>query len=305
MNPVVRVDSDRAEALEPLGTKQKFWFTDDQGRRMLFKAEQRGTGEDWAEKVSCELCRLLGLPHVQYELAVESPGERPGVVCENCAPYPAALVLGNQLLMERDPDYPAEDGRKYKVHAHTVEAVAAVMQILRPPPEPWTEGVPAGIDSAMGVFIGYVMLDAWIANQDRHHENWGALRTGDEMCLAPTFDHGAAMARNLSDQERKDRLTTKDVRRQVGNFSHRARSAFYADTAASKPMKSVEAWQAFSQILPQASTIWVDRLRAIDEDQVRRLLAAVPPQRLSKIGRDFTLRLLMENRERLLKGDES
>src|SRR5690606_32854001 len=137
-----------------------------------------------------------------------------------------------------------------------------------------------------------------------HHENWGALRVGEVMHLAPTFDHGASMARNLDDQERKDRLTTKDAGRQVGHFARRARSGFYAAVAAGKPMRTVEAWRAFSQISPDASTIWLDRLRAIDEDQVRRLLAEVPPQRLSKIGRDFTLRLLMENRERLLQGDE-
>lgn len=61
MFPVVRVDSRRAEALEPLGTKRKFWYLDGE-QRMLFKAEERGTGG--AEKIACELCGLLGLPHV-------------------------------------------------------------------------------------------------------------------------------------------------------------------------------------------------------------------------------------------------
>jgi hypothetical protein len=65
MFPTVPVDPAKAESLEQLGTKRKFWFTDDQGRRVLFKAEERGTGEDWAEKLACELAGLLGLPHVQ------------------------------------------------------------------------------------------------------------------------------------------------------------------------------------------------------------------------------------------------
>jgi hypothetical protein len=127
MFPFVRVESGDFENLEPLGTKRKFWFRDEQGRRLLFKAEERGTGEDWAEKVACELCELLGLPHVHYELAIESAGERPGVVCENCAPDPVELVLGNQLLHEHDPEYPADQQRKYRVREHTVDAVAAVV----------------------------------------------------------------------------------------------------------------------------------------------------------------------------------
>jgi hypothetical protein len=42
MFSVLRVDSRRAEALEPLGAKRKFWFTDGT-RRSLFKFEERGT----------------------------------------------------------------------------------------------------------------------------------------------------------------------------------------------------------------------------------------------------------------------
>src|SRR5947207_5796043 len=162
MFAIVRVDSRTAESLEPLGTKPKFWYRDG-GMRWLFKAEERGTGEDWAEKIACELCALLGLPHVPYELAVDVAKDVPGVVCPTCAPPPLVLGLGNQLLQALDPAYP--DGSKYKVRAHTVEAVAAVLELLVPPPSPYSGIMPAEIDSALGVFTGYVMLDAWIANQ--------------------------------------------------------------------------------------------------------------------------------------------
>lgn len=95
MFPIVTVNSSKAEAIEPLGTKRKFWYTD-RGRRLLFKAEERGTGEDWAEKIACELAGLLKLPHVHYELAMID-GITPGVICENCAPAPSSLVLGNLI----------------------------------------------------------------------------------------------------------------------------------------------------------------------------------------------------------------
>ena len=123
---VRRVDRRRAEASESLGTKPKFWFTDGDVR-LLFKAEERGTGEDWAEKVACHLCELLGLPHVHYELAEEYDGEtyiRPGIVCETCVPKGGSLVLGNQLMVERDPNYPAQQS-KYRVREHTVAAFAS------------------------------------------------------------------------------------------------------------------------------------------------------------------------------------
>ena len=59
MYQIFRVDKRNAVAVEPLGTKRKFWFSDRQ-RRMLFKAEERGTGEDWllSEQNACPVCDI-------------------------------------------------------------------------------------------------------------------------------------------------------------------------------------------------------------------------------------------------------
>ncbi len=43
--PTVRVDRSRSQSVEPLGSKPKSWFRDGE-RRLLFKAEDRATGED-------------------------------------------------------------------------------------------------------------------------------------------------------------------------------------------------------------------------------------------------------------------
>lgn len=299
---IYRVDRRNAEAVEPLGTKRKFWFSEGE-RRLLLKAEERGTGEDWAEKVACHLCELLGLPHVHYELAEEFDGDayiQPGVVCETCSPAPVSLVLGNQLLLERDPVYPAEEDRKYKVREHTVRAVAGVVLKLAPPADTWMAKAPAGLETALDFFVGYVMLDAWIANQDRHHENWAALRD-DQLRLAPTFDHGASLARNLSDVERKERLTTKDHGRTMAHYAQRARSAFYGGVADSKPLGTVEAFFAFAELAPRAGRLWLGRLAAVNGDAIRRILDQVPNKRMSKIAKEFTLELLAVNQERLLE----
>jgi len=306
MFTIRRVNPDLAENLEPLGSKRKFWYREPAAggvgadTRLLFKAEERGTGEDWAEKIACELAGRLRLPHVHYELAVEMRSEKPGVVCASCAVHPVALVLGNQLLLANDKEYPAVDARKFEVKAHTVEAVADAVGLLLPPPVQWMQGAPAGITTALGVFTGYMLLDAWTANQDRHHENWGVLWDGKTLALAPTFDHGAGLARNLSDEERKERLTTKDGNRRVPYFATKARSAFFADVAASRSMTTYAAWQAFAALAPVAAAVWRARLAEIDGPTVQAVLDAVPPARMSGVCREFTMALLTENRRRIL-----
>jgi hypothetical protein len=302
MFTITRVDKKQANAVEPLGTKRKFWFSDGQSK-MLFKAEERGTGEDWAEKVSCHLCELLGLPHVHYELAEEYEGNtyiQPGVICETCSPSPISLILGNQLLLERDPAYPADESRKYKVREHTPQAVCEAIRELSPPARDWMKNTPTGIETALDVFVGYIMLDAWIANQDRHHENWAALRE-DQLRLAPTFDHGASLARNESDEQRKERLTTKDKYRSVPHFAERARSAFYAGVDESRPLGTTAAFEAFAQFAPSAATIWLTELKKIQQSAIQAILDEVPNKRMTKICKEFTLELLLVNQQRLLE----
>ncbi len=290
-----------ADAVEYLGTKSKFWYRDGE-RLMLFKAEERGTGEDWAEKIACELCALLGLPHVHYEMAFDAVQQRPGVVCESFTPRPLALAHGNQLLLALDPSYPAQDGRRYRTREHTIEAVFKAVHLLDPPDAGECPASPSGMMSSAGIYAGYLLLDAWIANQDRHHENWGAIWDGQRLQLAPTFDHGASLARNLTDEERHKRLVSPDRNRRIPHFARRTRSALYADAAARKPLSTLDAWRAFSARIPADADRWRARLLAEAEPEaVTAILDRIPPDRMSSICRQFTVDLLMENRRRLLE----
>ncbi len=303
MYSIRQIDRQQAEDIEYLGTKRKFWFTME-GQRYLFKAEERGTGEDWAEKVVCELAGLLGIPRVEYELAHEFDGKhaiQPGVICPTFVPRPQVLVLGNQLLFIRDEKYPAVESRKYGVREHTVDAVADLVSVLEPPYTEWMKHAPAGMGTALGVFVGYMMLDAWVANQDRHHQNWGATWLAPEIRLAPTFDHGASLARNLKDEERKERMTTRDQNRSVEFFAARARSAFYLTQNDDKTLSALEAFQRFAEKDRGAARIWLGKLAGISQVTVDAIVAKIPPQRMSPVTREFTSKLLMINQRRLME----
>lgn len=296
--PVRRVDREQAIATEQLGSKPKFWFRDGR-RRLMFKGEERGTGEDWAEVVSAELCELLRLPHVKYELAEEYREDKfayPGVICENLIQQNEDLILGNVLLLIEDPSYPKLQKRKVRQHSRL--AVSDAIWNCSPPIG--VERMPEHCQTAGGAFVGYLLLDAWIANTDRHHENWGVVWNGTMIRLAPTFDHGAALAHNLRDEEREERLTTKDRNRTVEGFVSRGESALYLSDDEKRPMKLLEAFEAFSEYAPVASQAWLERLSRISLDEVAEVLDRVPDGRMSVITRRFTLELLQINRRRLL-----
>jgi len=186
-----------ASAIEPLGTKEKWWFDNHQ---KLFKANYKERGEDWAEVVVARLCELIGLPHASYTLAQASIKRsdniwdyQRGVITESFYTRPGeTLIDGDQLLLEQDPDYPTEE--RYKVSQYTTAAVAKAVAKLELPAERFCTDMPESVETALGVFTGYVMMDALVANQDRHHQNWGAVDNGEIRRLTPTFDHGASLA---------------------------------------------------------------------------------------------------------------
>lgn len=272
MYPTVSVDAASAEDIEYLGAKPKFWFTRE-GKRFLFKAENRNTGEDWAEKIVCELARHLGLPHVHYELAQEVGGyAHPGVVCERFVDSSQAFLMGNQLLFQRDESYPHD--QRYRVKAHTVKAVLKAVTELAMPSQQWLSGIPAGIHTAVDVFVGYVMLDAWVANQDRHHQNWGAIADGNVLRLGPTFDHGASLARNLQDSERAARLQTRDRGQGIENFAERARTAFYPESGGTRTLLTFEAFDLFKAAAPApaAAEAWLLQLKAISRATIQNTI---------------------------------
>jgi hypothetical protein len=146
-----------------------------------------------------------------------------------------------------------------------------------------------------------MMLDAWVANQDRHHQNWGATWLNPHLRLAPTFDHGASLARNLTDEERKERLTTRDRNRSLEVFAARARSGFYATPNDEKTLPSLEVFQRFAERDQDAARIWLGKLEAISQVAVDAILGEIPPQRMSPVAREFTLKFLMINQHRLLQ----
>ncbi len=301
--PIIIVPDNAALLTEQLGTKEKFWFKQD-NKDCLFKRSRPNTGEDWAEKVACELCSLLNIPHAEYNLATWQ-GES-GVVATSFVPSGGRLVHGNELLAGMDKSYPRQSF--FQVKEHILKNVLTLIRTYKP-------GFPIGWDPLTGinlaaeVFVGYLMLDAWIANQDRHHENWSLVvlpsYSGSgvkyNVHLSPSYDHASSLGRNESDESRADRLGTKDKGRHISHYITKATSAFYAAPPnSSKPLSTLDAFMEASRQYREAARLWLEKLESISFEATRAILEKVPKDRISPIAIEFAQQMLILNRERLL-----
>jgi hypothetical protein len=291
------------DIFEQLGSKQKFWYQDD-GRLYLFKATKSKNregelldraGEDWSEKIACEIATALQLPCAKYELAIFNG--QPGVICETVLIDGEELIHGNQLTSEFEEVSVTHDMAKEV--SHSVQRVAETLRdIVQKKPKNWDSL--HYIKNATDVFIGYLMLDTLISNQDRHDENWGGVRTLDDTYhLAPTFDHAASLGRNESDEKRRDKLESKDRGRSVENYVLKAKS-FITD-AKGKRLKTIEAFTLLGDYSPKAMGSWLNILCRLEDYRIQEIVNKVPEKIMTHTSKEFTLKIILANKKRLLK----
>ncbi len=258
--------------------------------------------ECWVEKFSCELCRVMDIPHAEYELCrrVHSDGavER-GVVTLNMCRVTERLTHGNDLLSREVTDYPL-DMTKGKVNPfYTVENVLQCLQRLEADEEVKWQGV-----SGRRLFCQYLALDTIIGNQDRHHLNWAVLEDEDRRSrrMAPTFDHGAGLGRGLTDRERRQRLESRDRGYCVGTYAGKARSMFAGVDQAGKTRRitTLEALQAALLSFPEARCDVINAALRVNSDSVSEILNDIPQDFASDTAKRFAERLIFENISRIL-----
>jgi hypothetical protein len=196
-----------------------------------------------------------------------------------------------------------------RVPQHTIDRVLGILRSDKIHlPSRWP--APEGFRAAADAFVGYFLLDVWIGNKDRHHENWlviakpAAERPFVKLRLAPTFDHASCLGRELNDEQRSVRLMSADARFSVEAYASRARSALYLNEVDSPPLTTLDALLEAARRLPTAAQEWARWLQRIQEAQIYDILACMPPEIMSAAASEFAFRLLCRNRERVLAGAE-
>ncbi len=303
MYQIVTVPDGAAQQTEPLGTKYKFWYRDANASLSLFKEGRPNTGENWAEKIACELAAEIHMPHAFYELAVYE--NKKGVITRSLVENNARVIHGNELLPAYNSVYEVDGNKKYRNPQHTLRRVIAYLkggQDTLGAPYGWKQT--AKVRNALDFFVGYLLFDVWIANQDRHDENWGVLRMNDgNVFLSPSYDHGSSLGRNELDSVRKIRMTTKDMPRHITAYAENARSGFFPHVVQEKPtpLYTLDAFAQIAQHSKDAGKEWQDRLAAIDGNKVNTIISNVPTDVMTDIAKEFTEKLLEINRARILK----
>jgi len=256
---------------------QKHWW--------LYKPIKRASYrryDDWAEKLTCELALLLDVPCAQVELACRLSDQ--GIISANVTPNGWSMESGDTMLSEC-PGYLscAGDDRPKNRIGHNLDNIKRVLEGCGGPP-----GSACADWTGAEVFAGDLLLDAWVANTDRHAINWAVLTREEDgkQALAASFDHGTALGSGVQDQQLR--------RLKVEDFAHRGFASRFED-GARLPLTDL-ARQGICLIGGQAER-WLDRLAAVREAAVDEIVGSIPG--MSEVRHKFISSLLMTNQGRM------
>lgn len=291
--PVITVAPELVLESEQLGTKDKFWFISDDeylGKsQWLFKFPTESTGQHWAEKIACEVAKQMKILTPRVELAVFQ--DALGSATENFTKDGYELFHGNQILAGLEPDYQAD--QNWGQNDHTIgrifDAIGAIF---------------ADRDAAKKAadqMAGYLVLDALICNVDRHHENWGILRTrtpdGMRGSLAPSYDHASSLGRELRDSDSKNNRERYLRELGVAKYIERGRCPIFVDGTGKhgpSPFRLVQRCLEIERFAPHFRH-GLEKLSYLNPASFEAIINRVPEGWMSPLAKEFTLSLLIES----------
>jgi hypothetical protein len=292
--PIIEIKPGWVLDREAMGSKKKFWYRErNDTDPWLFKYPQENkhthelAGQHWAEKIAEQAAALMETRHATVELAVFQGCL--GSATKSFANEGRILFHGNEMLAGVDATY--DSHAKFKHGNHTLMNIFRAFDRM-------LKGE-AFIQQSKGIFAEYLILDALIANTDRHHENWGFLRrqtvTGWRGLLAPSFDHASSLGRELQDKLREQIIRE----RRVGNYVNKGHGGIYWSADEKKAPSPLELAGRAVQAHPEFFRPALAKLRKFDESSLARIIERVPDGWMSDSARRFAHALMCYNQQQL------
>lgn len=299
------------EEIETSGSSPAHWRRDPgSGERWLVKGAERQAvggyqGEDWAEVIASQVAERLAVPHAdarllwigedartpasgsrQLSLAGHDFNEGWLFLEAQIGGYAApTLALGTQ----------AQQQERKRRAGYSLENIQCVLERVAAPPEVARDGI-----DAFGTFCGYLMLDALVANRDRHDQNWAVFnprtRSASAM-LAPSYDHSSALGFSVHDGKRQH-LLARDP--QLDRFARRATANRFERPAVGPLMTLVDLMRRGLELSGRRATShWAECFHGFAwNDRAQELRDGVIPE-LTGVGAIFVGTLIETNRRRV------
>lgn len=262
------------ERINASGIREKFWLIEPSTSiRYLFKLPREKTGEVWAEEINATIGRLLGLS--MMETSIVSYHGRIGILLKNFIAHKGEEFYSGADLLKTiiDSFNPAE------LTDYTLKNIIACLK-------------PFKLDEQIASMI---LFDALIANQDRHCENWGIIRKGDNFVFSPLFDNGSSLGCNLSEDKVNQLLSDKN---RFQAFTARGRQMIGCGSTKRPKIERVlnELLAQYPQKVLQA----IDSITHLSDQAITNVVDRIPEEAMTLWQKKWCIQLIVYRRKYLI-----
>lgn len=281
VEPAQRLDQ------EPLGSKEKFWVSRDDGL-WLFKFARDNTGEDWAEKLAAEFAHALGIDAPRIELA--SFDGRRGCICKSFIDRDEGetLIHGNEVLSGQMHGY--DSTKVHRQSSHTIENILAALHGVFKAQQ--------AFDAAVRKLGSYLVLDGLIGNTDRHHENWGLKHSPAGLEVAPSFDHASSLGRENRDERCRHILLDPNG---IDRYIRRGHGGIYSEEDDSRGASPLALLIDTAVRNPAYFQGWSTRLQSLTKQRIEMMTERIPPNLASDVAKQFIVSMVVAARTILMQ----
>ena len=157
------------------------------------------------------------------------------------------------------------------------------------------------VEQILDGLASYLILDGIIGNTDRHHGNWGLIynEVRRSFDLAPSFDHGSSLGRDLSDAERQNRLNDRGG---VIDYVLHGQGQVFVDEQRKVGPSPLQLAQMVCLMQPDRVRVTLNRLRDTLDKEFRRIINLAPSSVMSNTAKKFAHQMVVASKNALLKG---
>lgn len=257
------------------GTRTKRLVIDNDGNIAFFKYNGDGycTSEICSEKMSYEIAKILGYRCAKIELAKDE---------EN------TLGILNYVFIKLGEEEHTDAGSYLNISEKERENFYTISNIKR---------VLDSLDTSLfEEFIKVMVFDALVGEQDRHEDNWGITRIGNNYKFSPLYDNGCNLLNEFKNEEFAEKYYSGP--RNFDSFISKSKTYIYTEDT-HKRFKHFDLIKFLYKSYPEIVTKEINNLKKLTDGEIEAVVSKIPDDLLTSKHKEYIIIYLKKRRDLL------
>lgn len=243
----------------------------------FFKYEKYECSESCSEKISYEIAKILNKPCAEIEFAKDENGVI-GII--------SYLFIDISNRQQAKTHIDAKDlFNKSEFERKQFCTITNIKQFL-------DEFNPKLFKS----FLGIMVFDALVGETDRHEENWGLLKTGNQYELSPLYDSGCNLLREFKNPDIANKYY--DGIKDFDKYIERSKTLIYKENG--EKYRHMELIKQLYNDYPEIIGKELINLEKLTDKKIKKILNKIPKKFLEKKHKEYIYKYIIKRRDMLL-----